>query len=96
MRPTALERRALPRQRVFKGGVITSKRVNFRAACTIRNLTEHGACLKLPEAAFAPLEFELTFSDGTVEACRIIWRDATNRLGIAFQQSIGAAHAKGL
>jgi len=84
------ERRELPRRRVFKGGTITSKRVNFSAPCTVRNLTAHGALLTSANAAFAPLEFELTLSDGTVRPCRVVWRGA-NTLGVAFQQSLGAA-----
>ena len=86
------ERRELPRRRVLKGGVITSKRLNFRAACTVRNLTARGARLTLPNASFVPLEFELTLDDATVRPCRVIWRQS-DKLGVAFQQSIGAAGA---
>ena len=84
MQPTVVEQRTLPRRRVLKGAIISAKRVHFRAECTVRNLSEHGACLALRDATFVPIDFDLTFNDGTVWSCRIIWRSA-NRLGIAFE-----------
>jgi PilZ domain len=88
----SFERRVLPRRRVLKGGTITSKRLNFSTPCTIRNLSTKGACLTSVNATYVPLEFELTLDDGTVRPCRIIWRHS-DRLGVSFQESIGAAAA---
>jgi hypothetical protein len=84
MKQTNFERRYLPRRRVFRGGTMSSRRLNFWGSCTIRDVSGEGACLSTPDATRVPLEFELTMSDGGIKQCRVIWREG-ERLGITFQ-----------
>jgi hypothetical protein len=76
------ERRAVPRQRVFKAGTIEFGGV--AVDCTIRNISTIGAGLEVASPLGIPHEITLT-----IRACDerrhgyIVWR-SEKRIGVAF------------
>ncbi len=79
-----LERRRFPRAKVYKGAkVILAGRSTV--SCIVCNLSNHGACLRLPSTADLPAEFDLSFDTGyTLRHCCVAWRALTN-LGVSFE-----------
>ena len=70
----ASDRRKEPRQRVFKRGQIILKRESV-ADCTVRNISVHGACLRLATSFAVPDEFDFTIvGSGTTRRVRVRWR----------------------
>jgi hypothetical protein len=79
-----MERRNPPRTRVLKGGKLIFNQHASVIDCTVRNLSNNGACLQLVTTLSVPEEFELSFdSFRTVRHCRVRWRTA-EKLGVAF------------
>jgi len=77
------EKRAARRQRVLKGGKILLNR-DGTIDCTVRNLSEIGACLHLPSSVGVPDTFDLVINpDRDPMRCRVVWRSA-KQIGIAF------------
>lgn len=78
------ERRRAARHTVFKAAKIT---INGRPAlieCTVRNVTNNGACLSLMTTRRIPEAFELSFDNfKTVRKCVVTWRRA-RELGVRF------------
>ncbi len=76
------ERRAQPRQRIFKAGTIEFD--GAAVACTIRNISPIGAGLEVASPAGIPHEITLT-----IQSCQarkhgyIVWRKQ-RRIGVAF------------
>jgi hypothetical protein len=78
------ERRQLPRHIVDRHARIGFGDQPSRIDCTVRDLTNRGACLELATASQPPDSFELSFDNfRTARHCRIAWRQA-DRLGVAF------------
>ena len=51
--------------------------------CTIRNITDRGACLEVASPIGIPASFDLMLDQRCVRDCRVTWRKAT-RIGVAF------------
>jgi hypothetical protein len=52
--------------------------------CTVRNLTNDGACIQFAAAMLAPERFELTFDNfRSARACHVAWRKI-DELGVSF------------
>lgn len=78
-----VERRRFPRHRVFKGASIAFGR-SAAISCTVRNLSEGGACLDVECPIGIPDDFALVMdADRSVRRSRIVWTSA-RRLGVAF------------
>jgi len=78
------KRRAL-RSRVLRGGVISFRQLGTTIDCTMRNLSETGACLMVTSPVGIPSEFELVSDrDKVPRHCRVVWR-AADRIGVAFE-----------
>jgi PilZ domain len=76
------ERRKATRRRVLKSGTIEFATCAY--SCAVRNLSDHGAALDLPDAIAMPLQFELVMETNQMRRhCHVIWRKE-NRLGVAF------------
>jgi hypothetical protein len=76
------ERRAKPRQRVFKAGTIEFD--GGDVDCTIRNISPIGAALDVPTPMGIPHEITLNIvSRHERQTCRIVWRKQ-RRIGVAF------------
>jgi hypothetical protein len=76
------EHRAKERHRTFKGGKITFNNAASVFDCTVRNISETGACLMVENALAIPAQFELVF-EGNRSPCEVVWRQA-NRVGVRF------------
>src|SRR5580658_4693919 len=78
------DRRAVQRTKVLRSAKIIVPRRSPVIHCTVQNLTDVGACLKVANT-FGVLEtFDLTFEHGrTRRACRVVWR-THDKLGVAF------------
>jgi hypothetical protein len=76
------ERRASPRMRMLKSGKIF---LGGRGVpCTIRSISNTGACLQVQTTYGIPSIFELAIAEGERRTCKIVWLDST-RLGVQFQ-----------
>jgi hypothetical protein len=76
------EKRASSRRRVLKTGQIVFSDKVPKLACTIRNLSEAGACLQVSTTIGMPASFGLLI-DGVRHSCHIKWQTDT-RLGVTF------------
>jgi hypothetical protein len=80
------ERRATPRQRVFKAGSIEFD--GSAVDCTIRNISSVGAGIDVASPLGIPHEVTLNIvTRHERQHCRIIWRGA-KRIGLAFAENI--------
>ena len=77
------ERRSTPRQRVLKGGKVVINDGFSTFQCTVRNLSESGARLKVASIIGIPDTFDLAMDDGRKHACTVVWRTATE-IGVKF------------
>ncbi|WP_022719710.1 PilZ domain-containing protein [Rhodopseudomonas sp. B29] len=79
-----IEKRASPRQRVFKRGTIVMAG-GGGFDCTVRNLSETGARIDLSDPVELPDRFLLVIeSENSMRRCRPVWNTAA-RIGLAFE-----------
>jgi hypothetical protein len=72
------------RRRVLKGGTIEFDCRVF--GCAVRNISETGAALEIPQQAIVPHEFKLVITTEQISRqCHVIWRKG-NRIGVAFEE----------
>jgi hypothetical protein len=77
------DRRALPRSRTLKSGIIEFNRAGG-ITCTVRNLSDIGAMLEVESVIGIPDEFGLFVeADKLKRDCKVAWRRST-RLGVKF------------
>ena len=82
--PAEDDRRATPRRRVLKGAVIAYNERHCTLACTVRDISDTGARLRLTGAVTAPDTFELIIDlDGLEAPCEVIRREG-NDIGVRF------------
>jgi hypothetical protein len=85
-RDTDEDRRNVTRTRVSRNAKIIAPRRAQIIHCTVQNITNGGACLKVANTYGMPETFELTFEQGrTRRACRVVWR-TNDELGVAFEE----------
>jgi two-component system chemotaxis response regulator CheY len=87
--PAMSDKRAKQRQRVLKPAKIGFNRGSV-IDCTIRDISEDGACLRVASALGIPEFFELILDDKTTRPCRIMWRKET-QIGVRFQSKNDSA-----
>jgi hypothetical protein len=91
------DRRTIKRTRVLRSAKIIVPRRSPVIHCTVQNINNGGACLKLANTFGLPETFDLTFEHGrTRRSCRVIWR-TDNQLGVSFtdtEKTIAAADSK--
>jgi hypothetical protein len=56
---------------------------NHAVPCTIRNISEKGACLKVQTTTGIPSTFDFSAAGEPVRTCKTIWRDDT-QIGVMF------------
>jgi len=76
-------RRRAERHRVLKGAHIAFNDHRASIDCTVRNLSERGACLKVVSPIGIPDIFDLVLDQTSVRRCRVTWRKAT-QIGVDF------------
>jgi PilZ domain len=77
------ERRRIARRRVSKSAHIVLNDGGPAISCEVRNLSDLGACLEVPNQISIPNTFDIQFDPSSVFRCRTIWRNATE-IGVAF------------
>jgi hypothetical protein len=91
------DRRTIKRTRVLRSAKIIVPRRSPVIHCTVQNINNGGACLKLANTFGLPETFDLTFEHGrTRRSCRVIWR-TDDKLGVAFtdtEKNAAAAESK--
>jgi hypothetical protein len=80
-RPEA--KRSSARRRVLKGAQITFRRGNASIDCTVRDMSDGGARLRVASAIGIPDLFDLAIPAEPVRQCRLIWRKI-EQIGVAF------------
>jgi hypothetical protein len=85
------DRRNITRTRISRNAKIIAPQRAQIIHCTVQNITNGGACLKVANTCGMPSTFELTFEQGrTRRACRVVWWTA-DELGVAFEGDDSAA-----
>ncbi len=76
--------RARQRRRVLKGASIVFNDSGSTINCTVRNLSETGAQLRVVSVLGIPNQFELRLGDQSRSwGCEVVWRKETE-LGVRF------------
>ena len=77
--------RRTPRHKVLKGAKISFHQMMTSTDCTVRNLSDTGACLVVTSQVGVPDDFDLVFdSDRSVKRCHVEWRAGT-KIGVSFR-----------
>jgi PilZ domain-containing protein len=77
------ERRTTARARQLKAGSIIFNGAKSVFTCTVRNVSNAGACLLVPSPLTVPAAFDLLV-DGVRRRCAIAWRQP-DRIGVQYQ-----------
>ena len=78
------DKRASPRRRILKGGVIAFSGRHATLNCVVRDISETGAKIQVDQASKVPDTFELLIElDGLDVPCKVAWR-GPNEIGVAF------------
>jgi hypothetical protein len=77
------ERRNEARRRALKKARIAFKGRSATIDCTVRNLSDRGACLNVESYIGIPDTFDLVLDNAPVRSCRVTWRKAT-QIGVEF------------
>jgi hypothetical protein len=77
------ERRTSIRHPRYKTASIVFNRLGSVYTCTLRNISERGACVVVEKDMFVPAEFKL-MAEGHMRTCAIAWR-RPDRIGIRYQ-----------
>ena len=79
-----VERRQSPRRRVLKGGVVAFNDRYVTLPCTVRDISDGGARLRIEGSITAPDTFELIIEiDGLEAACEVVSRRG-NEVSVRF------------
>jgi hypothetical protein len=82
MSENTTEKRAAARRKVLKGATIMFD--GNGVACTVRNLSSHGAALDLAGSVSLPPSFMLVIeTDQFIRRCHTVWSN-DKRIGVAF------------
>ena len=74
-----------PRQRTLKAGRIIFNNKSSILTCTVRSLSDSGACVQLAASVGVPNSSDLTLEvDGHCRPCNVVWQ-YNNRVGVAFR-----------
>ncbi|NOJ43684.1 PilZ domain-containing protein [Bradyrhizobium australiense] len=78
------DRRSIERARISKGALLSFAGRPGVFACTVYDITNSGAGIRLHDLRIIPLEFALTLDNfSSLRRCRLIWREG-DFSGVAF------------
>lgn len=78
------EARRAPRRRVLKAGIAASNDRRLTVNCTVRDLSDTGARLRIEGSMTVPDTFELIIElDGLEAPCQVVWRKG-GEVGVKF------------
>lgn len=81
---TPEDARMSPRRRVLKSGIAASNDRHITVACTVRDISDTGARLRVDSSLTIPDTFELIIEmDGLEANCSVVWRKG-NEVGARF------------
>ena len=82
--PIVAESRRGARRRILKGAKIVFNNRSALVDCTVRNLSDTGACLHVPSTFGIPDTFDLVLeaNEGR-RPCRVAWK-TDDRIGVSF------------
>ena len=78
-----IERRTSQRLRRLKAGSIIFNSTKSVFSCTVRNVSQAGACLLVASPLAVPAAFELEMASER-RSCAVAWR-ASDRVGVRYQ-----------
>ena len=91
--PDSDERRQLARGRALVGATIVFRDGTSSVHCIVRNRSQYGAQLEIPENHLVPKRFYLvTAKDASVHDAELVWRTG-NRMGIALLGTVDLSTA---
>ena len=90
-----LERRQLPRNRVYYGGMVAFNACNSTLACIVRDFSKRGAKIEFENSTMLPdrVDFEIE-RRGLSCLARLVWRDR-NAAGLVFSNAQETAQETG-
>lgn len=78
------EKRVAPRKRVLKAGTIVFNNRSSTLSCTVRDLSDTGARLRVQKGHAVPSRFELRIEvDGFEVPCTVAWKKGED-VGVVF------------
>lgn len=79
------ERRSISRTTIYRGAKVFFSPQRGTTDCTVRNITNNGASIRVDGLNILPTNFELSFDNfRSSRKSRLIWRDGAF-LGVAFE-----------
>lgn len=79
------ERRSIGRTRILKGALLFFSEKTGVHSCSVRDVTNLGAGIRVQDLKVVPLDFAISFDKfRTVRVCHLVWRQG-EFLGIAFK-----------
>ena len=83
-KPEEQEARVAQRRRVLKAGLVATNDRHLTRNCTIRDISDTGARLRMESSLVVPDTFELIVEmDGLEANCEVVWRSGTE-VGVRF------------
>jgi hypothetical protein len=83
--PTPDKQRA-PRRRVLKAGIVAFNDRHSTLPCTVRNVSDTGALIRMPATLSPPDTFDLIIElDGLEASCTVMWRKGED-VGVRFDE----------
>ena len=76
------DRRSDQRTRNYKSGKILLG--SWKVPCTVRNVSEAGACLEVQTTYGIPATFEFVLPNHPPRTCKVVWLSDT-KIGVEFQ-----------
>jgi PilZ domain len=76
------ENRTNLRKRVLKTAQMVLSDKAPKLDCTVRNISDTGACLQVSTTYGLPASFDIVI-EGTRRSCRAVWR-TDNKIGVTF------------
>jgi hypothetical protein len=78
------DHRMSPRRRILKAGIAASNERRITVNCTVRDISDTGARLRIEGSMTVPDTFELLIPlDGLEAACQVVWRKGSE-VGVKF------------
>jgi hypothetical protein len=88
-----IEKRAVPRHRVLKGGMLAFSD-GGSVECTVRNISSNGARVDIADPIGVPESFTLIIAtDQFMRRCHAVW-SSEQRIGVAFDQGHDSEQAE--